>query len=64
MLNPEKIFISDPTWYITSAIKKDKVKKSHSLILLKSLQMFHKDLQMFSDMGLWDMGYICFSNLG
>ena len=44
MLNPEKIFILDPKQYIISAIKTDKVSIWHPLTLLKSFQMYHKDL--------------------
>ena len=44
MLNPEKKIILNPRVYITSAIKRDKVSIWHPLILLKSFQMYHKDL--------------------
>ena len=42
MLNPEKIFVLDPRQYITSVIKRDN--DWHPLTLLKSFQMYHRDL--------------------
>ena len=44
MMNPEKIFILDPRQYTTSGIKRGKVSIWHPLTLLKSFQMYHKDL--------------------
>ena len=44
MLNPEKIFILDPKHYIISAIKPDQVSTWHPLTLLRSFQMYQKDL--------------------
>ena len=44
MLNPEKNFILDPKQYIISAIKTDNVSVLHPLTLLKSFQLYRKDL--------------------